>query len=193
MLARDRAEVRRVRIGDHLARIVAHRRRRRISSSNRSWSGPAISRRPFRGAWAATPATARATSAAAIGWNATGGMWTPLPVVAASAMPSANSRNCVERTIEYGIGPTSISVSWASLALKYPLSGERSIPTIDKATWCPHRGRFRAQQVASGSLEELQHRRRLEGRRVGDINDHRGPVKSLGKPLPRDGVDAQSW
>ena len=105
-----------------------------MTSSNRSCSGPAISRRPFSGAFTATPATARATSSAAIGWNATGAMWTSLPVVAASAIPSMNSKNCVARTIEYGIGPAAISCSWAILAWKYPLSGDRSIPTIDNAT-----------------------------------------------------------
>src|SRR6185437_13523955 len=30
----------------------------------------------------------------------------------------------------------SISFSWATLARKYPLSGVRSVPTMDSATWC---------------------------------------------------------
>src|SRR5215813_13342202 len=30
----------------------------------------------------------------------------------------------------------SISFSWATLARKYPLSGVRSVPTMDRATWC---------------------------------------------------------
>src|SRR5215470_8352990 len=29
-----------------------------------------------------------------------------------------------------------ISFSWATLARKYPLSGVRSVPTMDSATWC---------------------------------------------------------
>src|SRR4051795_164403 len=33
--------------------------------------------------------------------------------------------------------PASISASWASLARRYPLSGRRSAPTIDTATWWP--------------------------------------------------------
>src|SRR6185503_5868158 len=30
----------------------------------------------------------------------------------------------------------SISFSWATLARKYPLSGDRSVPTMESATWC---------------------------------------------------------
>src|SRR6266498_1468100 len=30
----------------------------------------------------------------------------------------------------------SISFSWATLARKYPLSGVRSVPTMESATWC---------------------------------------------------------
>ncbi len=43
----------------------------------------------------------------------------------------------IVRAIEYGIGPDAINCSWATLARKYPLSGDRSIPTIDNATWRP--------------------------------------------------------
>ena len=37
----------------------------------------------------------------------------------------------------YGTPPASISFSWATLARMYPLSGMRSAPTTDSATWCP--------------------------------------------------------
>jgi hypothetical protein len=43
----------------------------------------------------------------------------------------------VARTIVYGTLPPVISLSWATLARKYPLSGIRSHPTTDSATWCP--------------------------------------------------------
>src|SRR5439155_3127562 len=33
--------------------------------------------------------------------------------------------------------PASISFSWLTLARMYPLSGMRSAPTTDSATWCP--------------------------------------------------------
>ena len=37
----------------------------------------------------------------------------------------------------YGTPPASISFSWLTLARMYPLSGMRSAPTTDRATWCP--------------------------------------------------------
>ncbi len=41
---------------------------------------------------------------------------TVLPSVAESAMPKANSKNWVARTIEYGAPDSVISFSWAALA-----------------------------------------------------------------------------
>ena len=47
-----------------------------------------------------------------MGWKATGAMWTTLPLVASSAMPLTNSKNCVEWTIESpdeaGIGEVAV-------------------------------------------------------------------------------------
>src|SRR5262249_32801160 len=37
----------------------------------------------------------------------------------------------------YGTLPPLISLSWATLARRYPLSGRRSAPTTDSATWWP--------------------------------------------------------
>src|SRR4051812_36991161 len=37
----------------------------------------------------------------------------------------------------YGTPPASTSASWATFARRYPLSGSRSAPTIDTATWWP--------------------------------------------------------
>src|SRR5438874_5117593 len=51
-------------------------------------------------------------------------------------MRSTNSKNCVARTIVYGIAQALISFSWATFARKYPLAGSRSVPTIESATWC---------------------------------------------------------
>ena len=48
-----------------------------------------------------------------------------------------NSNNCVARTIVYGTLPPLICLSWATLARTYPLSGKRSAPTTDGATWWP--------------------------------------------------------
>src|SRR3954453_1568855 len=36
----------------------------------------------------------------------------------------------------YGTEPASIRLSWLTLARMYPLSGMRSAPTTDSATWC---------------------------------------------------------
>src|SRR5262249_34328929 len=59
------------------------------------------------------------------------------PSAPESAIPPRNSKNCVARTIEYGTPPASISFSWLTFARMYPLSGMRSAPTTDRATWCP--------------------------------------------------------
>ena len=59
------------------------------------------------------------------------------PSALGPAIPPRNSKNCVARTIVYGTSPASISLSWATLARMYPLSGMRSAPTTDRATWCP--------------------------------------------------------
>jgi hypothetical protein len=55
---------------------------------------------PFAGGPTVTSATALATSSAAMGWMSTGARRTVVPSVAASAMRSTNSKNCVAWTIE---------------------------------------------------------------------------------------------
>ena len=89
-----------------------------MSSSSRNRSGPAISTMPFTGGPTETRPSAPATSSAAMGWMSAGGSRTVLPSVACAAMRSRNSKNCVARTIEYGIEDSSISSSCASLARK---------------------------------------------------------------------------
>ena len=64
----------------------------------------------------ATSHTASATSAAAMGWMSTGARCTVSPSVAASAMRSTNSKNCVARRMVYGIGDSSINFSCATFA-----------------------------------------------------------------------------
>ena len=87
-----------------------------MNSSNRNCSGPAISITPSAGGRWLISHSAAATSSAAIGWISTCGNRTTSPSVASSAILFANSKNCVEWTIEYGIEDSSISVSWAVFA-----------------------------------------------------------------------------
>jgi hypothetical protein len=87
-----------------------------MSLSKRNASGPPISTMPFAGVATAVRVTAAATSAAAIGWISAVGRRTVSPWVASSAIAPTNSKNCVARTIEYGITDSSIRVSWATLA-----------------------------------------------------------------------------
>ncbi len=47
------------------------------------------------------------------------------------------------------------------------------------------------QQVAGGGGEEVQHRRLLEGRRIGHVHDHLGSGERLGEALAGEGVDAR--
>src|SRR5215472_6334323 len=101
------------------------------------FSGPAISMVAFNGAPTATSARAAATSSAAIGCMGAVESRTVSPLPPESAMPPRNSKNCVARTIEYGTPPALIRLSWLTFARMYPLSGMRSAPTTDKATWCP--------------------------------------------------------
>ena len=55
---------------------------------------------PPTGAPRVTWQTAAATSSTAIGWKSIDETWTVSPAVAAPAMLSMNSKNCVARTIE---------------------------------------------------------------------------------------------
>ena len=92
---------------------------------------------PFAGGPSAARTTAVATSSPAIGWMSACGARTVSPSVKLSAMPAANSKNCVACTRVYGTAEPRMRASWATLARKYPLSGRRSVPTIESATWCP--------------------------------------------------------
>src|SRR5262249_34429497 len=100
-------------------------------------SGPATSTVAFNGAPTATSARAAATSSAAIGCMGAVESRTVPPSAPESAIPPRNSKNCVARTIEYGTSPALIRPSWLTFARMYPLSGMRSAPTTDRATWCP--------------------------------------------------------
>lgn len=110
------AEVARVGVGDDSARICLARRNRRTSSSSGTLSGPAISIVPLTGAPSVASATASATSSDMIGCNSAGDRRTVCPSVADCAMPFTNSKNCVERTIVYGIPDALIRRSCAILA-----------------------------------------------------------------------------
>src|SRR5262245_38532719 len=100
-------------------------------------SGPASSKVALAGGPTATSARAAATSSAASGCMGASGRRTVPPSSPDPAIAPRNSKNCVARTIVYGTLPPSISLSWATLARMYPLSGIRSAPTTDSATWCP--------------------------------------------------------
>src|SRR5262245_7624473 len=102
-----------------------------------SASGPATSTAAFSGAPTATSARAAATSSAAIGCMGAVESRTVSPSAPESAIPPRNSKNCVAWTIEYGTPPALIRLSWLTFARMYPLSGMRSAPTTDNATWCP--------------------------------------------------------
>src|SRR5262245_31184329 len=101
-----------------------------------SASGPATSTIPFTGGSTATSASAAATSSAASGCMGAVGRRTVSPAAPDPAMSPRNSKNWVARTIVYGTLPDLISPSWTTFARMYPLSGRRSAPTIDRATWC---------------------------------------------------------
>ena len=89
-----------------------------MSSSSGNRSGPAISTMPLTGEPTAIRPSALATSSAAMGWMSAGGSRTVSPSVASAVMRSRNSKNCVARTIEYGIEDSVISSSCASFARK---------------------------------------------------------------------------
>jgi hypothetical protein len=60
---------------------------------------------PCSGAPTLTSATARATSAEAMGWTSMAGSRTVSSSAVSDSTASMNSKNCVARTIEYGTGP----------------------------------------------------------------------------------------
>ena len=67
----------------------------------------------------ATRSQCFATSSADFGWTNTGWQIERCPRRCLRRRCAAtNSKNCVACTIEYGIGPFSMSVSWASFARK---------------------------------------------------------------------------
>ena len=141
----------------------------------------------------ATSATAAATSSAAMGCMGADDSRTVSPSALDPAMAPMNSKNCVARTIVYGTPAALIRSSCATFARMYPLSGSRSAPTTDRATWCPTpAAALGRQQVARRRLEELHHGGVLEGWRVRHVDDDVGAGQRFGEPLARDGVDAGS-
>jgi hypothetical protein len=88
----------------------------RPHSSSVKTSGPATFRVPRSGAPTATSATAFATSAEAIGCTGVPGSRTVSPSAVQDRTASANSKNWVARTIEYGTGPAFRISSCSTLA-----------------------------------------------------------------------------
>ena len=71
------------------------------------------------------------------------------------------------------------------------MSGDRSVPTMESATWCRTPGRgLRREQVAAGGLEEFQHGLVFERRRIGEVDHHLGAGHGLFDALAGNGVDA---
>ena len=68
-------------------------------SANEIFSGPPTSTMPSTGAATAARATSAETSAAAIGWMSASGARTSPSTTSDPVMASANSWNCVARTI----------------------------------------------------------------------------------------------
>ena len=113
------------------------------------------------------------------------------PSVASAAMLLMNSKNCVACTIEYGMPELGDQLLLDALGLEVALVGH--------ALGADHRQRhvvadarrlLRREQVAGRRLEELEHRRVLERRRVGDVDDDVGALEHLGQALARERVDA---
>ena len=77
-------------------------------------------------------------------------------MVAESAMRPTNSKNCVARTIVYGIAEAWISFSWATFARKYPLAGSRSEPTIESSNVVAYAGfRLGGEDVARSRFRRI--------------------------------------
>jgi hypothetical protein len=86
------------------------------ASASRTGFGPASSTTALLGAATATSARAAETSAAAIGCMSTGDSVIVSPLAPPSARAGMNSKNCVARTIEYGIPLPVTMSSCATLA-----------------------------------------------------------------------------
>src|SRR5579871_3885113 len=128
------AEISRIWVGDHFARIIASEQTLADKLVEVKSLGPATSTTPFSGLPVATFATEAATSSAAMGWMNTGGTRTLFPSVASSAIPCQNSKNWVAWTIEYGIPDRLMSFSRSSLARIYGVFCRRAAPTTESAT-----------------------------------------------------------
>ena len=119
------------------------------------------------------------------------------PSALEAAMPPRNSRNWVERMMVYGMPEVSISFSWATLARKYPLSGDRSVPTMDSATWCRTPAadsaarRLRPETLSANVRETAAPPEfSVEGEQAKAARDH--VVKPCPRsPSPPDGSDVQ--
>ena len=89
-----------------------------------------------------------ATSSAAMGWMSTGARRTVFPRWVASAMRPVNSKNCVERRIEYGIAGFLDQLLLVDFARRYPLSGGRSGPHDRQRDVMAHPGAAPRQAVS---------------------------------------------
>jgi hypothetical protein len=62
---------------------------------------------------------------------------------------------------------------------------------MDSATWCSTpEAALRREKIAAGGLEEFQYRLVLEGRGIGEVDDHLRAGDGLFEALAGDGVDA---
>ena len=155
-------------------------------------SGPASSTVAFNGAPTATSARAAATSSAASGCMGAVESRTVSPSAPESAIPPRNSKNCVARTIEYGTPPASISFSWLTLARMYPLSGMRSAPTTDSATWCltPAAASAASRLRVDVSKNSITAASAQDGEFDTSTTTF-APARALGQALAGEGVDAR--
>src|SRR5688572_4399048 len=79
--------------------------------------------------------------------------------------------------------------SWATFARKYPLSGVRSVPTMESATWCRAPSALSAaRRLRPEVSKEFQHRLAFKRRRVGKVDQHLRAGHGLLKALASDRV-----
>src|SRR5205085_838827 len=102
--------------GQRAREIVDQTDRRIRRAAGAAGAGPAVARVRLVGLPAPVLATTADTSAAAIGCTRTSGNRTTPSTVDVSALPLANSKNWVARTIEYGRPDSLILFSCATLA-----------------------------------------------------------------------------
>ena len=113
-------------------------------------------------------------------------MRTFVPSVASSAMRLTNSKNCVARTIEYGIDEFLDQLLLRDLGPEVAAL-RHSVAAHDRQGHVMAHARrgFGGKEIDGRSLEELQHRRVFERGRVRHVDDDGGAGEDLGQPLAR--------